>query len=77
MNIILVDDEQYALNSLQKNIKELDIDAKVDVFDRSIYALEFAKKNKVDVAFFISSLLAGLSKYPLACKSIACGIYSE
>ena len=56
MNIILVDDEQYALNSLQKNIKELDIDAKVDVFDRSIYALEFAKKNKVDVAFLDISM---------------------
>ena len=47
MNIILVDDEQYALNSLQKNLKELEINGNIKVFDRSLYALEFAKKNKM------------------------------
>lgn len=56
MNIILVDDEQYALNSLQKNLKELEISGNIKVFDRSLYALEFAKKNKVDVAFLDISM---------------------
>ena len=48
---MLIDDEQYALNSLQKNLNELNIRDDIVVFDRSIYALEFAKKNKIDVAF--------------------------
>lgn len=56
MDIILVDDEQYALNSLQKNLKELEINANITIFDRSIYALEFAKKNKIDVAFLDISM---------------------
>lgn len=56
MDIILVDDEQYALNSLQRNLKELEINANIAIFDRSIYALEFAKKNKADVAFLDISM---------------------
>ena len=55
-NIILVDDEKYALNSLEKNINELKIDAKISVFDRSDYALNFANNNKVDVAFLDISM---------------------
>lgn len=51
VNIILVDDEQSALISLQKNLKELGVDAGINIFDRSIHALEFAKENEVDVAF--------------------------
>ncbi len=56
MDIMLVDDEQYALNSLQKNLKELKIEGNISIFDRSIYALEFAKKNVVDVAFLDISM---------------------
>ena len=51
MHIILVDDEKSALNLLQKNLKELNIEANTSTFDRSICALEFAKNNNVDVAF--------------------------
>ena len=56
MDIILVDDEKYALNSLQKKLKELEVDANISIFDRSVYALEFAKKNKIDVAFLDISM---------------------
>lgn len=56
MEIILVDDEQYALNSLQKNLKELEVNGNIKTFDRSIYALEFAKKNRVDIAFLDISM---------------------
>ena len=56
MKIILVDDEQYALNSLQKNLKELEISEDIHTFDRSVYALNFAKNNKVDVAFLDISM---------------------
>lgn len=51
MNIILVDDDQNALNLLQKNLRELNVSGDITALDRSNNALEFAKKNRVDVAF--------------------------
>ena len=50
MRIIVVDDEQHAINRLEKILKELTSD-EVAVFDRSAYALDYAKENVVDVAF--------------------------
>ena len=51
MNIILVDDEQHVLSSMQKNLSKIELDAVISAFDRSLYALNYAKSNKVDVAF--------------------------
>jgi len=50
MNIIIVDDELHARNRLKKLLSELGSED-VEVFDRSISALSFAKENRVDVAF--------------------------
>ena len=50
MKIIIVDDEQHARNRLKRCLGELSIDD-VEVFDRSITALEYAGANNVDVAF--------------------------
>jgi len=51
MNIIAVDDEQYALMSLEKAIKQALPDCNVNGFDVSSDALDFARENVVDVAF--------------------------
>lgn len=85
MVIILVDDEQYALNSLQKNLKELNVDAEIVTFDRSIYALDYAYKNKVDIAFLDISmpelngidLAKELKKTNVNINIIFCTGYSE
>ena len=85
MNIILVDDEKYALNSLQRNLKELGIVENINVFDRSFYALEFAKNNEVDVAFLDISmpemdgieLAKELKKINAKINIIFCTGYSE
>lgn len=50
MKIIVVDDEQHACTRLNRILSELGMQD-VTVFDRSIYAIEFARKNKIDVAF--------------------------
>lgn len=50
MKVIVVDDEQHARIRLKRLLENLSIND-VDVFDRSVYALEFARKNRVDVAF--------------------------
>ena len=50
MKVIVVDDEQHARNRLKKCLKNLSIES-VEVFDRSIYALDYVKTNTVDVAF--------------------------
>ena len=50
MKIIVVDDEQHARNRLEKHLAEITSD-EVILFDRSVYALDYAKENIVDVAF--------------------------
>ena len=55
MKIIVVDDEQHARNRLKKCLTELSIND-IEIFDRSVYALDFAIKNKVDVAFLDISM---------------------
>jgi two-component SAPR family response regulator len=51
MNIIAVDDEKFALNSLQTAIKEAMPDSTLSCFNKSKTALEYTKHNNVDVAF--------------------------
>ena len=50
MKIIVVDDEQHARNRLQKRLAEVTTD-EVVLFDRSVSAVDYAKENKIDVAF--------------------------
>lgn len=50
MKILIVDDEQHARSRLKRILGELSL-SDVEVFDRSIYALDYAKENKADVAF--------------------------
>jgi len=49
MKLIIVDDELHARSRLKRILGELSL-GDVEVFDRSIYAIEYAKNNKVDVA---------------------------
>lgn len=51
MNIIAVDDEALALRTLIKAIKKADYTANVTGFESPEEALQYAEKNKVDVAF--------------------------
>ena len=55
MRVIVVDDEAHARNRLKRLLENLSIEG-VEVFDRSIYAISFAKENKVDVAFLDISM---------------------
>ena len=50
MKVIVVDDEKHARNRLKKCLNELSIN-EVEIFDRSIYALDYAKTNAMEVAF--------------------------
>ena len=49
MKLIIVDDELHARSRLKRILGELSL-GDVEVFDRSIYAIGYAKNNKVDVA---------------------------
>lgn len=51
MNIIAVDDERRALNTLVKAVKTARPEADVTGFTSAKEALEFAKENRVDAAF--------------------------
>ena len=55
MKILVVDDEQHARNRLKKLLTDLSMED-VEVFDRSIYALDYAKEHKADVAFLDISM---------------------
>ena len=55
MKIIVVDDEQHACTRLKRILGELGM-SDVTLFDRSIYAIDFAKENKTDVAFLDISM---------------------
>ena len=51
MNILAVDDEQFALIDLHEAIKEALPNSTVSCFDSSEDALDFAKNNHIDIAF--------------------------
>lgn len=51
MRIIVVDDEKPILQMMQKRLQEVAPESEVTFFDRSTEALEYVKKNEVDVAF--------------------------
>lgn len=51
MNIFVVDDEYYDLLKLDKLIKTTFVGYNTFKFSNSLEALEFAKKNKIDIAF--------------------------
>jgi len=51
MNIIAVDDERRALHTLEQAIKTALPDAAITGFIKAQGALEYAKKNRVDIAF--------------------------
>lgn len=51
MNIILVDDEKFALYDLEDVLKQVYKEAKIDCFNTAEEALFFAKDHPVDVAF--------------------------
>ncbi|MDO5381571.1 MAG: response regulator [Eubacteriales bacterium] len=51
MNIVAVDDEKYALEGLVEAIAEVKKDASLVSFSNSKDVLEYAKDNKIDVAF--------------------------
>ena len=56
MKIIVVDDEQHALTSLGKALKEISGSDEIELFDRGKSALEYAEQNKIDVAFLDISM---------------------
>ena len=84
MKIIVVDDEQHARNRLKRLLENLSIND-VEVFDSSIRALNYAKENKVDVAFLDISmpeingigLAKELKKFNPLVNVIFCTGYSE
>lgn len=51
MRIIAVDDEEIALDVLEKAIREASPSAEVAVFDKSADALEYVSENKCEAAF--------------------------
>lgn len=51
MDIIIVDDEKYALNYLTEIVSETVDHANIVSFQSSIDALEWSKKNNIDIAF--------------------------
>jgi len=51
MNAIVVDDEHLALVSLEHSIRKALPDVYLNCFDSPVKALDFAKNNKVDLAF--------------------------
>lgn len=50
MNIIIVDDEDLALETLERTVKQV-VDANITTFKLPQKALEYVKENAVDVAF--------------------------
>ena len=65
MNIVIVDDEQYALSGLKAAITEAHPNLSLSCFNNSEDALEYAKKTKVDTAF-LDIEMGGLNGLQLA-----------
>ena len=65
MNIIAVDDEKSSLSSLQSAIKEAMPDSALSCFNMSKAALEYAKTNRVDIAF-LDIEMSGMNGLQLA-----------
>jgi two-component SAPR family response regulator len=65
MNIIAVDDEKSALNSLQSAIKEAIQGCTLSCFNISKTALEYVKNNQVDIAF-LDIEMSGMNGLELA-----------
>ncbi len=51
MNIIAVDDEQFALKGIVDAIRDVCPNAQVEGFNSPIKALEYADENRIDIAF--------------------------
>lgn len=51
MRVICVDDEQLSLDLIMDNCRSIESIKKIKGFDDSLEALEYAKSNKIDVAF--------------------------
>ena len=51
MKVIIVDDEQHAINTLKRNLTDIVPEENITTFDRSINAVEYVKNHDVDVAF--------------------------
>ena len=86
MKIMIVDDEQHALNNLLQCVKELRPEAEIVSFNRSDMALAYAKENMdIDVAFLdinmpvISGidLAKEIKKVHYTVNIIFCTAYSE
>lgn len=65
MNIICVDDEFLALQSIKKTLESFDIVNRVDGFLNPYEAIKFAKDNKIDVAF-VDIQMPGINGVELA-----------
>ena len=85
MNIIAVDDEKSALNSLQSAINEAVPNSQLSCFNKSRQALEFARSNQINFAF-LDIEMGGMNGLQLAkhlkeiyCKTIIVFVtgYSE
>jgi len=51
MNVIAVDDEQFALKSIERTLKKALPNANLSCFNNPMDSIEYAKSNRVDVAF--------------------------
>ncbi len=51
MNIIAVDDEIHSLTYFKREVAKINLELELNCFNSSFEALEYAKKNKIDVAF--------------------------
>lgn len=51
MNLLLVDDEILALEALEKEVLKVLPNGTINAFSKSTQAVEFAKTNKIDIAF--------------------------
>lgn len=51
MNLLLVDDEMLALDALEKAVLKVLPNGRINAFNKATQAVDFAKTNKVDIAF--------------------------
>lgn len=85
MNVIVVDDERIVLEAETKSIKRVFSNEQVNSFQRTRETLEFAKYNKVDIAFLDTNirnvtglqLAKQLQEYNQKVNIIFCTSYGE